>query len=87
MRDPTDVPLNDRHSSRGQGMMLAGIDPRESKFEFAWQREKEAISGQSEARTRSEQEIHHRAHGEHRDHLKIYDCLTSVCSVISVVNF
>jgi phytanoyl-CoA hydroxylase len=45
MRDPTDVPLNDRHSSRGQGMMLAGIDPRESKFEFAWQREKEALSG------------------------------------------
>jgi ectoine hydroxylase-related dioxygenase (phytanoyl-CoA dioxygenase family) len=38
MRDPTDVPLNERHSSRGQGMMLAGIDPRESQFEFAWQR-------------------------------------------------
>lgn len=39
MRDPTDVPLNDRHSSRGQGMMLAGIDPRESRFEFAWQQQ------------------------------------------------
>jgi ectoine hydroxylase-related dioxygenase (phytanoyl-CoA dioxygenase family) len=39
MRDPTDVPLNERHSSRGQGMMLAGIDPRESKFEFAWERQ------------------------------------------------
>jgi hypothetical protein len=39
MRDPSDVPLNERHGSRGQGMMLAGIDPRESKFEFAWQRE------------------------------------------------
>jgi ectoine hydroxylase-related dioxygenase (phytanoyl-CoA dioxygenase family) len=38
LRDPADVPLNDRHSSRGQGMMLAGVDPRESKFEFAWQR-------------------------------------------------
>lgn len=38
MRDPTDVPLNDRHRSRGQGMMLAGIDPSESKFEFAWER-------------------------------------------------
>ena len=39
MRDPTDIPLNERHSSRGQGMMLAGIDPRQSKFEFAWKRE------------------------------------------------
>ena len=38
MRDPADLPLNDRHSSRGQGMMLAGIDPRLSKFEFAWER-------------------------------------------------
>jgi phytanoyl-CoA hydroxylase len=39
LRDPADVPLNDRHSSRGQGMMLAGVDPRESKFQFAWERE------------------------------------------------
>jgi phytanoyl-CoA hydroxylase len=38
MRDPADVPLNDKHSSRGQGMMLAGVDPRLSKFEFAWER-------------------------------------------------
>jgi phytanoyl-CoA hydroxylase len=45
MRDPTDVPLNDRHSSRGQGMMLAGIDPRESTFEFAWEREAAAAKG------------------------------------------
>ena len=36
MRDPTDTPLVERHVSRGQGMMLAGIDPRLSKFEFAW---------------------------------------------------
>jgi phytanoyl-CoA hydroxylase len=43
MRDPADVPLNERHSSRGQGMMLAGIDPRESKFEFAWQGESAAV--------------------------------------------
>lgn len=27
MRDPADKPLVDRHQSRGQGMMLAGIDP------------------------------------------------------------
>lgn len=26
MRDPEDKPLIDRHQSRGQGMMLAGID-------------------------------------------------------------
>ena len=38
LRDPSDVPLNERHSSRGQGMMLAGIDPRLSKFEFEWER-------------------------------------------------
>jgi phytanoyl-CoA hydroxylase len=36
MRDPADIPLNERHASRGQGMMLAGHDPRRSKFEFAW---------------------------------------------------
>ena len=27
MRDPTDVPFKRTHESRGQGMMLAGIDP------------------------------------------------------------
>ena len=36
LRDPADVPLNDRHASRGQGMMLAGIDPTAGKFAFAW---------------------------------------------------
>lgn len=36
MRDPADPPLVDKHASRGQGMMLAGIDPRQSVFEFAW---------------------------------------------------
>ncbi|MGQ0836480.1 MAG: phytanoyl-CoA dioxygenase family protein [Gammaproteobacteria bacterium] len=36
MRDPTDPPLVEKHASRGQGMMLAGIDPRKSVFEFAW---------------------------------------------------
>ncbi|MCA1654068.1 MAG: phytanoyl-CoA dioxygenase family protein [Sphingomicrobium sp.] len=37
MRDPEDEPLNDRHTSRGQGMMLAGIDPRHQAFGFAWE--------------------------------------------------
>lgn len=36
MRDPTDIPLVEKHGSRGQGMMLAGIDPRKTVFEFAW---------------------------------------------------
>ena len=27
MRDPEDLPVVDRHNSRGQGMMLAGINP------------------------------------------------------------
>lgn len=36
MRDPSDQPLEDRHQSRGQGMMLAGIDPTAGKFHFAW---------------------------------------------------
>jgi ectoine hydroxylase-related dioxygenase (phytanoyl-CoA dioxygenase family) len=36
MRDPEDVPLNDRHTSRGQGMMLAGVDPTREAFKFAW---------------------------------------------------
>jgi phytanoyl-CoA hydroxylase len=37
MRDPEDVPLNERHSSRGQGMMLAGVDPTAKPFAFAWE--------------------------------------------------
>jgi len=37
MRDPSDVPLNDKHTSRGQGMMLAGIDPGAKGFAFAWE--------------------------------------------------
>ena len=41
MRDPEDVPLNNKHSSRGQGMMLAGIDPRRPDFEYAWERKAE----------------------------------------------
>jgi phytanoyl-CoA hydroxylase len=36
MRDPEDRALSDRHSSRGQGMMLAGIDPTAKPFTFAW---------------------------------------------------
>lgn len=36
MRDPVDEPLNNRHASRGQGMMLAGIDPQLKPFRFAW---------------------------------------------------
>ena len=41
MRDPADVPLNNKHSSRGQGMMLAGIDPQRPDHEFAWERKAE----------------------------------------------
>lgn len=37
VRDPEDEPLSDQHRSRGQGMMLAGIDPREGAFAFAWE--------------------------------------------------
>ncbi len=37
MRDPEDVPLNEKHSSRGQGMMLAGVDPTSKPFKFAWE--------------------------------------------------
>jgi ectoine hydroxylase-related dioxygenase (phytanoyl-CoA dioxygenase family) len=37
MRDPEDVPLNEGHASRGQGMMLAGIDPSARPFRFAWE--------------------------------------------------
>ncbi len=39
LRDPEDVPLNNRHASRGQGMMLAGIDPCIPEFAFAWESE------------------------------------------------
>lgn len=39
LRDPEDVPLNDRHASRGQGMLLAGIDPTAKSFKFAWEEE------------------------------------------------
>ena len=41
LRDPADVPLSERHQSRGQGMMLAGIDPTAGAFRFAWQGEAE----------------------------------------------
>jgi ectoine hydroxylase-related dioxygenase (phytanoyl-CoA dioxygenase family) len=37
MRDPKDVPLVEKHGSRGQGMMLAGIDPSREAFSFAWE--------------------------------------------------
>ncbi|MCA1662142.1 MAG: phytanoyl-CoA dioxygenase family protein [Novosphingobium sp.] len=37
MRDPADLPLNDKHTSRGQGMMLAGIDPGAKWQGFAWE--------------------------------------------------
>jgi ectoine hydroxylase-related dioxygenase (phytanoyl-CoA dioxygenase family) len=39
LRDPADKPLVEKHGSRGQGMMLAGIDPRREAFAFAWERE------------------------------------------------
>jgi phytanoyl-CoA hydroxylase len=39
LRDPSDVSLNDRHASRGQGMMLAGVDPVAGTFNFAWEGE------------------------------------------------
>ena len=38
MRDPADRPLVEKHGSRGQGMMLAGVDPTQQGFEFAWER-------------------------------------------------
>jgi len=34
----SDEPLVEKHGSRGQGMMLAGVDPRRQGFEFAWER-------------------------------------------------
>ena len=36
MRDPEDQPISERHQSRGQGMILAGIDPEQKAFAFAW---------------------------------------------------
>jgi len=38
LRDPADPPISEQHASRGQGMMLAGIDPRANQFAFAWQK-------------------------------------------------
>lgn len=37
MRDPEDRPLTQGHASRGQGMMLAGIDPKREALSFAWE--------------------------------------------------
>lgn len=37
VRDPEDEPISEQHQSRGQGMMLAGVDPRENAFAFAWE--------------------------------------------------
>lgn len=36
LRDAADVPLKEGHGSRGQGMMLAGVDPTAGAFRFAW---------------------------------------------------
>ena len=36
MRDPDDRPVEARHISRGQGMMLAGINPRHDAQPVAW---------------------------------------------------
>jgi len=36
VRDPEDEPISEQHQSRGQGMMLAGVDPRQKPFSFAW---------------------------------------------------
>jgi phytanoyl-CoA hydroxylase len=37
VRDPEDEPISEQHQSRGQGMMLAGVDPRSAAFAFAWE--------------------------------------------------
>ncbi|MBX9796934.1 phytanoyl-CoA dioxygenase family protein [Sphingomonas sp.] len=37
LRDPADQQLNQGHASRGQGMMIAGIDPGVQGFRFAWE--------------------------------------------------
>jgi phytanoyl-CoA hydroxylase len=39
VRDPEDSPISKQHQSRGQGMILAGIDPRGQAFRFAWEDE------------------------------------------------
>ena len=39
MRDPEDRPRSEGHQSRGQGMMLAGVDPSREAFTFAWEAE------------------------------------------------
>lgn len=39
VRDPEDEPISKQHQSRGQGMMLAGVDPRDGAFRFAWEAE------------------------------------------------
>jgi ectoine hydroxylase-related dioxygenase (phytanoyl-CoA dioxygenase family) len=39
VRDPEDEPASEQHQSRGQGMILAGIDPRAEAFRFAWEKE------------------------------------------------
>lgn len=36
-RDPEDEPISEKHQSRGQGMMLAGVDPRDRAFAFPWE--------------------------------------------------
>ena len=36
LRDPADVSLREGHGSRGQGMMLAGVDPGAGQFRFQW---------------------------------------------------
>ena len=38
VRDPEDEPIREGHDSRGQGMMLTGVDPRETKFAFEWEK-------------------------------------------------
>ncbi len=40
MRDPEDKSLSQGHASRGQGMMLAGVDPSREGFAFAWETKK-----------------------------------------------
>ena len=39
VRDPEDEPISEQHQSRGQGMMLAGVDPRSAAFTWAWEKE------------------------------------------------
>lgn len=39
LRDPADPPLREGHGSRGQGMMLAGVDPTAGQFAFAWEQQ------------------------------------------------